>query len=719
MWDWLAKGAQGLVDAGAKYTEYQQFIQGLFQARSEPEVLLALRDKVLALGNGEYLIFRMVLVQSIQQAEALVQQLEDRGWGSSYEDRMARMMAQIRTGQGPEEDAALAEARFVLQSLQQCLQVADALRNDPAARQQLDGYLARFESQLEPQPQADAVVHLQPAAEPEPEPESEPVPTADAGIDLSGMPVNGSKEDMYAWVRQMFEAERRRGRFDPAREQALSDLMQRLGGVIGRDAAREPEFAESEPDLAARKARLQANMDQVAELRGLIDEMRPMVRDIRTARPLPEGTRLARVARLLSDVQEHLMGALNVTVVGREAEQEALAQIYGRLAGLINRIRQGEGEDPWLVNLERDSLRSLMHKLRLFERRGHLMLASPIWSGWAVKPDVNFLLFAGPSETGELVREAARAVGLEVSAGGQPGADPALTGWKEAQRAGVAVFDLSEPDPQVYYQLGQIYALGTEVLLLCREGQRVPFDVAQDLVFYRDAADLKTKLPAALDGVLFGLQTRSIRTHMKATLDYCRRIAADSEDAAADNHMPIVLGQMQEAVGSPLAFHAALEQFLGQLGADALRILQPCWPASYPDPGKPRCFIVMPFDPRLALTQAIYQHLEARLRTAGVEPVRGDVAEGQDIIHSIWEETARATQVLVDLTGYNPNVCLELGMADTLGRPVLLIGEAGTEKSLFPAIAKRRCHTYGEDYADNPAFAMLIDTLIRGARGHA
>ena len=34
--------------------------------------------------------------------------------------------------------------------------------------------------------------------------------------------------------------------------------------------------------------------------------------------------------------------------------------------------------------------------------------------------------------------------------------------------------------------------------------------------------------------------------------------------------------------------------------------------------------------------------------------------------------------MLVDLSGYNPNVCLELGMADAIGRDTLLIGVEGT-----------------------------------------
>lgn len=43
-------------------------------------------------------------------------------------------------------------------------------------------------------------------------------------------------------------------------------------------------------------------------------------------------------------------------------------------------------------------------------------------------------------------------------------------------------------------------------------------------------------------------------------------------------------------------------------------------------------------------------------RRASVGPVRGDVADGQQIVESIWDEIRRATHVTVDLTGFNLNV---------------------------------------------------------------
>jgi hypothetical protein len=111
---------------------------------------------------------------------------------------------------------------------------------------------------------------------------------------------------------------------------------------------------------------------------------------------------------------------------------------------------------------------------------------------------------------------------------------------------------------------------------------------------------------------------------------------------------------------------------------------------------------------QLATTQSMYRHIDADLRTAGVEVVRGDVALGQEIVASIWEETARASHVLVDLTNYNLNVCLELGMADTIGRDTLLIGANGTSDRRFAAIDKRRIHHYGEDDASQQAVRAQV-----------
>jgi hypothetical protein len=523
---------------------------------------------------------------------------------------------------------------------------------------------------------------------------------------------------VFAKLQQTFEDERREGRFDSAREQALGSLMERLGHVIqGAGALDRNEDQPDAEELSTRKAHLAAKMKQKYDTLHLIDEIRPMVREKRNDPPHPDDTRRSRLVRLLSAAHERLMGSLTTAAAeGPESAREAIAQLYGRLTRLANRIRRHEGDDAWLINLERDSLRSLMNDWREFERSSHAMVARPIWPGPSIRVDVNFVLFAGPLSSRQALERAAEAIGLEVSALVQPGVDPAQAGWKDAQRAGIAVFDLSERDPQVYYQLGQAYALGTDLLILCREDVKVPFDVSQRIVVYRDEAGIEQALPAGLDAVLYGSQTSGRPGSASATLAACRHIAAGGGGAPERGVISVALEQMQDTCHDPALFLTALNQFLGQHGDSSVHLLLPRWPPRYPDPDQPRGFVVMPFDPRLATTQAVYRNIDARLSKTGLDVKRGDVAEGEDIIESIWEETARADQVIVDLTGFNLNVCLELGMADTLGRPTLLIGEQGTESALFPAIAKRRCHTYGADYAETSDLLDRIESWSRRVR---
>jgi len=63
-------------------------------------------------------------------------------------------------------------------------------------------------------------------------------------------------------------------------------------------------------------------------------------------------------------------------------------------------------------------------------------------------------------------------------------------------------------------------------------------------------------------------------------------------------------------------------------------------------------------------------------------------------MHSIWEEICLANIILVDLTDFNANVTLELGIAYALGKNVLLVGQSGTEKQLFPHVEKLRVKIY-------------------------
>jgi hypothetical protein len=85
------------------------------------------------------------------------------------------------------------------------------------------------------------------------------------------------------------------------------------------------------------------------------------------------------------------------------------------------------------------------------------------------------------------------------------------------------------------------------------------------------------------------------------------------------------------------------------------------------------CFVMMPFaNPIGGYYATIY---EPAIKKAGLTPVRADTdifATGK-IIDQIWTGLRRAKVLVAELTGRNPNVLYELGLAHALHKPVVLI----------------------------------------------
>src|SRR5690349_20368297 len=83
---------------------------------------------------------------------------------------------------------------------------------------------------------------------------------------------------------------------------------------------------------------------------------------------------------------------------------------------------------------------------------------------------------------------------------------------------------------------------------------------------------------------------------------------------------------------------------------------------------KPTCFAIMPFG---GWFDDYYDDLYCpAIRAAGLEPKRADdLYRPSTIINDIWSYTQSAKIILADLTGKNPNVFYELGLAHALAKP--------------------------------------------------
>lgn len=89
-------------------------------------------------------------------------------------------------------------------------------------------------------------------------------------------------------------------------------------------------------------------------------------------------------------------------------------------------------------------------------------------------------------------------------------------------------------------------------------------------------------------------------------------------------------------------------------------------------------FIVIPFAESM---NRVHDAIESAFLECDLKPVRGDELysthpQQTKVIEQIWSAMYAADFVLADCTGRNANVMYELGMAHTLGKPVLLLSQS-------------------------------------------
>jgi hypothetical protein len=165
-----------------------------------------------------------------------------------------------------------------------------------------------------------------------------------------------------------------------------------------------------------------------------------------------------------------------------------------------------------------------------------------------------------------------------------------------------------------------------------------------------------------------------------------------------------------------------LDLFLDEFRSSAARLRQDVLflgperlygpPKSNREPRQASCFIVMPFGQ--AWSAEVHRILASACQAAGVRPVRGDdLFTPTDILEDIWQAINAADFVIADITGRNPNVLYELGIAHTLAKPVLILSREAIDIPID--LATRRVILYGqqgEAWRDDLA-RMISDALAR------
>lgn len=87
-----------------------------------------------------------------------------------------------------------------------------------------------------------------------------------------------------------------------------------------------------------------------------------------------------------------------------------------------------------------------------------------------------------------------------------------------------------------------------------------------------------------------------------------------------------------------------------------------------------KCFVIMPFSESM---RSVYDHIVSvfeNLSDSRMKCVRADDSSKPEVLtEHIWNEINESLLILADLTGRNPNVYYEVGLAHALSKPVILV----------------------------------------------
>jgi len=103
------------------------------------------------------------------------------------------------------------------------------------------------------------------------------------------------------------------------------------------------------------------------------------------------------------------------------------------------------------------------------------------------------------------------------------------------------------------------------------------------------------------------------------------------------------------------------------------------------------CFVLMPFS--TDWSAQIYADLfKPAIEAAGYACMRADESGGQIIAEDIWQRISQAELIVADLTDKNPNVMYEIGIAHTIGKPIVLLSQDEIDPPFD--VGHHRVHVY-------------------------
>jgi MoxR-like ATPase len=106
-------------------------------------------------------------------------------------------------------------------------------------------------------------------------------------------------------------------------------------------------------------------------------------------------------------------------------------------------------------------------------------------------------------------------------------------------------------------------------------------------------------------------------------------------------------------------------------------VAQPIWQGRGFATQHDYCFVLMPFGAMRDLQTIYHDHVKPIIERCGLRCERADdIYDVSGVMQSVWEGINKARIVVADLTERNANVFYELGIAHTLGKPVIMLSQS-------------------------------------------
>ncbi|GAB5426423.1 MAG: hypothetical protein Crog4KO_35700 [Crocinitomicaceae bacterium] len=204
--------------------------------------------------------------------------------------------------------------------------------------------------------------------------------------------------------------------------------------------------------------------------------------------------------------------------------------------------------------------------------------------------------------------------------------------WSTIFHAKFIIADLTDRDPDVFYKLGICHTLGKPVIMLSQNPDDVPFDLRQFNIIYFQQDE----------------SGHEFEQKLKKALEAANRFISVHDINLIGNYVYAMPIWDIPSANQQLLSHA---------------------------------FMVMPFSENLT---TIYKNRVVKLlQSMDIDVKRGDdFFTEHTIMSEIWASIFNCNFVIADCTGKNPNVFYEIGMAHTLGKPVILITQEDMPRSI-------------------------------------